>query len=79
MGIVFDVEHGLWVEEWGAKPDDPHEARARVAEILDDAPRLIPIFMHRAIPNEPLEAGNPVFSVDANRHHRLRRTTLSST
>jgi len=62
-GSVFDVEHGLWVEEWGAKPDDPQEARARVAEILDDAPRLIPIFMHRAIPNEPLEAGNPVFSV----------------
>jgi hypothetical protein len=31
--------------------------------MLDDAPRLIPIYMHRAIPNEPLETGNPVFSV----------------
>ena len=26
-------------------------------------PALIPIYAHRAIPNEPLEAGNPVFSV----------------
>jgi hypothetical protein len=34
-----------------------------VVEILDDAPRLIPIYAHRAVPNEPLEAGNPVFSV----------------
>src|SRR5438270_12187400 len=62
-GVVFDVGHGLWVEEWGARPDDPQEVRARVAEVLDDAPRLIPIYMHRAIPNEPLEAGNPVFSM----------------
>ena len=62
-GVVFDVEHGLWVEEWGARPNDPQEVRARVAEVLDDAPRLIPIYAHRAIPNEPLEAGNPVFSV----------------
>jgi hypothetical protein len=62
-GVVFDIEHGLWVEEWGARPADPQGVRARVAEVLDDAPRLIPIFAHRAIPNEPLETGNPVFSV----------------
>jgi hypothetical protein len=62
-GAVFDVEHGLWVEEWGVRPNDPQEVRARVAEVLDNAPPLIPIFAHRAIPNEPLEAGNPVFSV----------------
>jgi len=63
-GFVFDVENNAtWPEEWGARPDDPHARRARVAEILDDAPRLIPIYIHRGIPNEPLEAGNPVFSV----------------
>jgi hypothetical protein len=33
-----------------------------IAQQLDDAPSLIPIFLHRAIPNEPLEEGNPVFS-----------------
>lgn len=63
-GFIFDVEeNGDWPETWGAKPDDPQEARLRVAEIVDDAPRLIPIYAHRGIPNEPLEAGNPVFSV----------------
>ena len=63
-GFIFDVEeNGDWPETWGAKPDDPRDARSRVAEILDDAPRLIPIYAHRGIPNEPLEAGNPVFSV----------------
>jgi|SRR5579862_318820 len=62
-GWVFDVEHGYWLEEWGARPDDSREAGARMSEILHDAPRLIPIYIHRGIPNEPLEAGNPVFSV----------------
>jgi hypothetical protein len=63
-GFVFDVEqNGSWPGAWDAKPEDPREARARVAEIVDDAPRLIPIYAHRGIPNEPLEAGNPVFSV----------------
>jgi hypothetical protein len=63
-GFVFDLEHNAtWPDEWGARPDDPDARRARVAEILDDAPRLIPIHAHRGIPNEPLEAGNPVFSV----------------
>jgi hypothetical protein len=63
-GFLFDVEEcGDWPEVWGAKPADPREVRARVVEILDDAPRLIPIYAHRGIPNEPLEAGNPVFSV----------------
>ena len=63
-GFIFDVEENdVWPEMWGAKPDDPRDARARVIEILDDAPRLIPIYAHRGVPNEPLEAGNPVFSV----------------
>jgi hypothetical protein len=26
-------------------------------------PRLIPVYIHRFIPSEPPEAGNPVFSV----------------
>jgi hypothetical protein len=63
-GFVFDVEHNVtWPDEWGARPDDPDVRRVRVAEILDAAPRLVPIYGHRGIPNEPLEAGNPVFSV----------------
>ena len=60
----FDViENEFWLGEWGAIPDGPDESRARMIEqALADAPALVPIYLHRAIPNEPLEAGNPVFS-----------------
>jgi hypothetical protein len=63
-GILFNVEaDGFWPNEWGERPSDAGGRRARLATLLDSAPRLIPIYGHRAIPNEPLEAGNPVFSV----------------
>jgi hypothetical protein len=31
--------------------------------LVTAAPQLIPVFMHRMMPDEPHEAGNPVFSV----------------
>ena len=34
-----------------------------IAHLVRDAPELIPIYGHRAIPAEPPEAGNPVFSI----------------
>ncbi len=34
-----------------------------IAEKVRDAPALIPIYEHRGIPNEPADAGNPVFSI----------------
>ena len=37
--------------------------REVIAGALAQAPALIPIYAHRALPNEPLQAGNPVFSV----------------
>lgn len=63
-GILFDVENNdLWWPEWGARPSAP-EARARVLrEIVEAAPKLIPIVGHRYLPETPNEAGNPVFSV----------------
>ena len=54
-GVLFDVEHnGFWLAEWGPRPAATGEAAA---------PRLIPIFGHRMMPDEPHRAGNPVFSV----------------
>jgi hypothetical protein len=62
--IHFDVIHNdFWLPEWQSRPDDPNESREIVAQHLVDAPAVIPIYGHRAIPNEPLEAGNPVFSI----------------
>lgn len=63
-GIHFDVLHNdFWPSTWPACPDAPAESREIVEQRLAEAPALIPIYGHRGIPNEPLEAGNPVFSV----------------
>jgi hypothetical protein len=63
-GILFDVEHaGLWWPEWGERPDSEAERAEVVSAVVEAAPRLIPIFGHRYIPEEPHDAGNPVFSV----------------
>lgn len=63
-GLLFDVENNaLWWPEWGDRPGTP-EARSEVlAQIVGDAPKLIPLISHRYLPAEPHEAGNPVFSV----------------
>ncbi len=62
--ILFDVEHnGFWLDEWGARPKSTEEALQTVSDLVAHAPRLIPIFIHRMMPDEPHQAGNPVFSV----------------
>ncbi len=61
--ILFDVENGLWWPDWGASPEVPAARAEALAEILRNAPKLIPLFGHRYLPAEPHEAGNPVFSV----------------
>lgn len=64
QGLVFDVENNvLWPGEWGprsANADDRERVvRARVAA----APKLAPIFAHRALVIEPRTSGNPVLSI----------------
>jgi len=63
-GIYFDVGHNsFWLEEWGEKPTNPKDALRIVKGHVDKAPKLIPIYSHRYIPDAPNEKGNPVFSV----------------
>ena len=63
-GLLFDVEeNGLWWPEWGDRPTDEPDRAAVVAEVLDAAPKLIPLLGHRYLPEEPQVRGNPVFSV----------------
>jgi hypothetical protein len=60
----FDVEHnGVWWPDWGEKPAAVADQRAVFEAALARAPRLIPLFGHRYIAEEPFESGNPVFSV----------------
>ncbi|OJT19145.1 hypothetical protein BO221_37225 [Archangium sp. Cb G35] len=65
QGLLFDVQHnGIWLkEEWGPKPRTLDDALRVASERIAAAPKLIPIFGHRMIPDEPQLAGNPVFSV----------------
>lgn len=62
-GFLFDVQAGLWWPDWGERPSSPSDAEDRFRAIFATAPKLIPIHDHRCIPEEPHEAGNPVFSV----------------
>jgi hypothetical protein len=63
-GFLFDVENNdLWRPEWGKRPADKAEREERLRSILADAPKLIPVYGHRYIPEEPHESGNPIFSV----------------
>ncbi len=64
QGILFDIEHnGFWLEEWGQRPRSLGEALWVAGELIAAAPRLIPIYGHRMMPDEPHLPGNPVFSV----------------
>ena len=63
-GILFDVYHyALRMGEWGSRPMELADALARATELIASAPRLIPVFSHRFMPDDPCEAGNPVLSV----------------
>jgi hypothetical protein len=63
-GILFDVEQNdFWLPEWGAKPSRIEDAKAIAKENTSRAPRLIPIYSHRMMPDLPLQSGNPVLSV----------------
>lgn len=62
--LAFDVDHGLWWPDWGEEPKDGEARREVLRRALADAPKLIPIYMHRFLP-ESAEArpGNPVISM----------------
>ena len=63
-GMCFDIEHNaFWPPEWGERPLDFQAAFAVARRHVAAAPRLIPIFGHRYLPDRPCAAGNPVFSV----------------
>lgn len=68
-GMLFDVEHNhAWLPSWGAEPG-ALDARLEVArQAFSDAPPLLPLYGHRAVPltaarDEDSSDSNPVLSV----------------
>lgn len=63
-GICFDIEHNhFWWKGWGEKPASLQETFAIAKQAIDRAPKLIPIYGHRFVPDHPNFPGNPVYSV----------------
>lgn len=63
-GVLFDVEHNhFWLDAWGPRPGSLAEALQVANDLVLKAPRLIPVYSHRMIPDEPHLPGNPVLSV----------------
>lgn len=61
--FLFDVEQRLWWPEWGEMPLPLEDREQKFRSIFLTAPKLIPVFGHRYIPEQPNEVGNPIFSV----------------
>src|SRR5262249_52042213 len=62
-GILFDVEHGFWLDSWVWRPPALEDAQRIATEHVAAAPVLIPVYAQRYLPGEPSDAGNPIFSV----------------
>lgn len=63
-GILFDLERSnFWWPAWGDRPTAMADALTVATAWMKEAPRLIPIYGHRYIPELPTAEGNPIFSV----------------
>jgi len=62
-GLLFDVQHDLWIDAWGPRAESLSEREERLTMLVGSAPKLIPLTGHRYLCEEPHESGNPVLSV----------------
>lgn len=63
-GLQFDVEYNeLWAPSWGPKSATIDEQTSRLRELVEAAPKLVPVFGHRCLVGESTVAANPVLSV----------------
>lgn len=63
-GMIHDIKNnGFWFDQWGDKPEGLDEQIDLARKFYLTYPKLIPIYSHRYIPGNPIDEGNPVFSV----------------
>ncbi|MBS6005911.1 MAG: SMI1/KNR4 family protein [Clostridium baratii] len=51
-----------WCDEWGNEPSEEHKRVEVIRELLKKAPKLIPIYAHRYMPEMNVENA-PIFSI----------------
>lgn len=61
--ILFDVKNGIWLEAWGNEPINMSEKLDLVSSLIREAPPLLPVWSHRAIPCVQSEHPLPVLSI----------------
>ncbi len=61
--ILFDVKHDMWLSFWGEEPNSLSEKINRVTKLVEEAPPLLPVFEHRAIPSVRSDRPLPVLSI----------------
>jgi len=63
-GLLFDIKNNsFWLDKWGSKSADYSKQKKIAVNELEQQPKLIPIYSHRYLSNEPCEMSNPVLSV----------------
>lgn len=58
--FVYETQ---WPSSWGQKPAAEEAQKARLQELINAAPRLIPVYGSRYLLAEPCQEGNPVLSL----------------
>lgn len=53
----------FWCDNWGDRPNDFNEANEILLKHYNDAPKLIPIYLHRYMPFIENSTNTPVFSI----------------
>ena len=61
--ILFDIKNGFWIKTWPKKPESIAQRKELTIALISEAPKLIPVFGHRYIPDRPSINGNPILSV----------------
>ncbi|MGJ7564065.1 hypothetical protein ACSFBM_09425 [Variovorax sp. GB1R11] len=59
----FENGAGIWNLGWGPRPANLERATLHMRAVLARAPKLIQVYAHRYMPDQPSRTGNPVFSV----------------
>lgn len=61
--LLQDIKNGFWLSEWGIKGDSLEDNIQRFRKKIENAPRLIPVYLHRYMVQIPGEEDPPVLSV----------------